>query len=67
MSARGIHKLPPVACADSCTVAQSDNDVYLIFHYYEAEGTALNIHDKNWSSTLKNDPVPEVRQTSGGL
>eukprot|EP00959_Pyramimonas_sp_CCMP1952_P004350 91445-Pyramimonas_sp.AAC.1 len=43
--AQSIHKLPPVACADSCTLVHYDSDVNPGFHYYEAEGTALNIHD----------------------
>eukprot|EP00959_Pyramimonas_sp_CCMP1952_P190339 3981197-Pyramimonas_sp.AAC.1 len=40
-----IHNLPPVTYADSCTLAHYDNDVNPGFHYYEAEGIALNIHD----------------------
>eukprot|EP00959_Pyramimonas_sp_CCMP1952_P294957 6169285-Pyramimonas_sp.AAC.1 len=43
--AESIHELPPVACAGSCTLVQYDNDVSSGFHCYEAEGTALNIHD----------------------
>eukprot|EP00959_Pyramimonas_sp_CCMP1952_P408060 8551849-Pyramimonas_sp.AAC.1 len=41
--AKRIHKLPPVGCADNCTLVHYDNDVNP-GHYYEAEGTALNIH-----------------------
>eukprot|EP00959_Pyramimonas_sp_CCMP1952_P340639 7134573-Pyramimonas_sp.AAC.1 len=44
-SAKSIHELPPVACADSCTLVHDDSDVNPGFHYYEAEGAALNIHD----------------------
>eukprot|EP00959_Pyramimonas_sp_CCMP1952_P030164 632409-Pyramimonas_sp.AAC.2 len=43
--AKSIHKRPPVAYADSCTSVHYDNDVNPGFRYYEAEGTALNIHD----------------------
>eukprot|EP00959_Pyramimonas_sp_CCMP1952_P152127 3182994-Pyramimonas_sp.AAC.1 len=43
--AKSIHKLPPVACVDSCALVQYANDVNPGFHYYEAEGTALNVHD----------------------
>eukprot|EP00959_Pyramimonas_sp_CCMP1952_P271603 5678037-Pyramimonas_sp.AAC.1 len=42
--AKSIHELPPVAYADSCTLVHFDNDVNLGFIYYEAEGTALDIH-----------------------
>eukprot|EP00959_Pyramimonas_sp_CCMP1952_P365523 7655392-Pyramimonas_sp.AAC.1 len=43
--AKSIRKLPPAACADSCTLVHYDKDVNPGFHYYEAEGIALNIHD----------------------
>eukprot|EP00959_Pyramimonas_sp_CCMP1952_P333253 6978121-Pyramimonas_sp.AAC.1 len=43
--AKSIHELPPVTYADSCTLVRSDNDVNPVFDYYDAEGTALNIHD----------------------
>eukprot|EP00959_Pyramimonas_sp_CCMP1952_P384475 8057674-Pyramimonas_sp.AAC.1 len=43
--AKSTHKLPPVADADSCRLVHYDNDANPGFHYYEAEGTALNIHD----------------------
>eukprot|EP00959_Pyramimonas_sp_CCMP1952_P297954 6232821-Pyramimonas_sp.AAC.1 len=43
--AKSIHKLHPVAYADSCILVHYDNDVNPGFPYHEAEGTALNIHD----------------------
>eukprot|EP00959_Pyramimonas_sp_CCMP1952_P067330 1405199-Pyramimonas_sp.AAC.1 len=48
--AKSIHELPPVAFADSCTLVHYDNHVNPGFHYYEAEGTALNIHDTTGSA-----------------
>eukprot|EP00959_Pyramimonas_sp_CCMP1952_P424110 8883426-Pyramimonas_sp.AAC.1 len=42
--ARSIHRLRPVAHADSCALVHYDNDVQPGFHYYEATGTALNIY-----------------------
>eukprot|EP00959_Pyramimonas_sp_CCMP1952_P209186 4376207-Pyramimonas_sp.AAC.1 len=43
--AKSIHKLLLVTYADSCTLVHYDNGVNPGFQYYEAEGTALNIHD----------------------
>eukprot|EP00959_Pyramimonas_sp_CCMP1952_P457603 9475218-Pyramimonas_sp.AAC.1 len=43
--AKGIHKLPPVAYADNCTLLHCDNDVNPGFQYDEADGTSLNIYD----------------------
>eukprot|EP00959_Pyramimonas_sp_CCMP1952_P469306 9494723-Pyramimonas_sp.AAC.1 len=43
--AKSIHKLALVAYAGSCTLVHYDNYVNPGFHFYEAEGTALNIHD----------------------
>eukprot|EP00959_Pyramimonas_sp_CCMP1952_P299924 6273217-Pyramimonas_sp.AAC.1 len=43
--AKSIHALPPVTYDDSCIWVHYDNDVNPGFHYYEAEGTALNIPD----------------------
>eukprot|EP00959_Pyramimonas_sp_CCMP1952_P339734 7115057-Pyramimonas_sp.AAC.1 len=46
--AKSIHKLPPVppfTYADSCTLVHYDNDVDPGVHCYEAEGTALKVHD----------------------
>eukprot|EP00959_Pyramimonas_sp_CCMP1952_P440399 9220694-Pyramimonas_sp.AAC.1 len=40
--ANGIHRLPPVAYADICTLVHYDNDVNPGSHYYEAEASALN-------------------------
>eukprot|EP00959_Pyramimonas_sp_CCMP1952_P453894 9469041-Pyramimonas_sp.AAC.1 len=43
--AKGIHGLPLVTYADICTLVHYDNDVNPGLHGYEAEGTALNMHD----------------------
>eukprot|EP00959_Pyramimonas_sp_CCMP1952_P096347 2014194-Pyramimonas_sp.AAC.1 len=43
--AKGIHKLPPVAYADSCTLVHYGDDVNPGSYSYEAEGTALNIRE----------------------
>eukprot|EP00959_Pyramimonas_sp_CCMP1952_P247423 5172200-Pyramimonas_sp.AAC.1 len=43
--AQSIHKLPPVAHADSCTLVHYGNDVNPGLHSCEAEGATLNIHD----------------------
>eukprot|EP00959_Pyramimonas_sp_CCMP1952_P092988 1946006-Pyramimonas_sp.AAC.1 len=43
--AKRIHELPPVAYADSCTLAQYGNDENPEIHYYEAEGAALDQRD----------------------
>eukprot|EP00959_Pyramimonas_sp_CCMP1952_P109982 2300653-Pyramimonas_sp.AAC.1 len=48
--AKSTHKLPPVTYADSCTLVHYDNDMSPGFHYYEAEGVALNIHDTTGSA-----------------
>eukprot|EP00959_Pyramimonas_sp_CCMP1952_P314746 6588668-Pyramimonas_sp.AAC.1 len=42
---KSIYMLPPVTYAGSCTLVRYDNDVDPGFHYYEADGTALNIRD----------------------
>eukprot|EP00959_Pyramimonas_sp_CCMP1952_P272305 5693188-Pyramimonas_sp.AAC.2 len=48
--AKSIHELPPVAYADSCALVHCDNDVNAGAHYFEAEGTALNVHDATRSA-----------------
>eukprot|EP00959_Pyramimonas_sp_CCMP1952_P036528 764628-Pyramimonas_sp.AAC.1 len=48
--AKSIHKLPPVTCADCCALIHYDNDVNQGFHYHEAEGIALSIHDISGSA-----------------
>eukprot|EP00959_Pyramimonas_sp_CCMP1952_P289705 6059062-Pyramimonas_sp.AAC.1 len=44
--AKSIHKLPPVTCADSCTLVHDDNDVNPGFHYYEVEDRLRSGHVK---------------------
>ena len=41
--ARSISNLPAVTYAESCTLVHYDNDVTPGFHYYESDGTTLNI------------------------
>ena len=43
--AKSVHRLPQFPQADSCTLIHYDNDVTPGFHYYESNGTALNIRD----------------------
>eukprot|EP00959_Pyramimonas_sp_CCMP1952_P430874 9023806-Pyramimonas_sp.AAC.1 len=51
--AKNIHELPPVAYADSSTLVNHANDVNPGFHYYEAEGTALNTYEITGSAVSK--------------
>eukprot|EP00959_Pyramimonas_sp_CCMP1952_P028119 590010-Pyramimonas_sp.AAC.1 len=41
---KGTHKVPSVIYAGNCTLVHYGNDLHPGFHYYEAEGIALNIH-----------------------
>eukprot|EP00959_Pyramimonas_sp_CCMP1952_P071086 1484151-Pyramimonas_sp.AAC.1 len=56
-----------VTYADSCIFVHCGNDVNPGFHDYEAEGTALNIHEIAGSapSTFTDHPMPEAHSTPG--
>eukprot|EP00959_Pyramimonas_sp_CCMP1952_P071501 1493372-Pyramimonas_sp.AAC.1 len=43
--AKSMRELPLVSYADSCALVHCGNDADPGFHYYEAEGNALNNHD----------------------
>ena len=41
--AKSIHKLAPIKYATGCTLIHYDNDVSPAFHYYECNGTGLDV------------------------
>ena len=43
--AKSMHDLPTYPRADSCALVYYDNDMAPGFHYYESNGTALNVND----------------------
>eukprot|EP00959_Pyramimonas_sp_CCMP1952_P182213 3809837-Pyramimonas_sp.AAC.1 len=51
----------------SCTLVHYDKDVDPGFHYYEAEGTALNIHDITGSSQSRIIQCPKSTNPQAGI